>query len=331
MQRLGILILLLVVLGLAGGSIALVNGAFDISPAALEAKYRKPESQFRDIDGVRVHYVDEGQGPAVVLVHASFMNLHSWDALAAALRPNYRIIRLDLLTAGLTGPEPTGRYSMERNIELLGRLTAELGVDRYALIATSSGGTVAFRHAAMNPERVTRLVLINSAGMPRTAATDPNRARGGSIARWVQRYYRSRKYWQTALQQQFASGMAPPTELVERVYDMNRRAGRSAEGAQFLRNFKTGDPEATLAKIIAPTLILWGEGNITVSHLEADVFQLWLTAAPSLKKKYAKVGHYFYLEIPDEAHRDIENFLAGGLDDQLRVTRRLLPGPPPQL
>ncbi|HRX88099.1 MAG TPA: alpha/beta hydrolase [Steroidobacteraceae bacterium] len=331
MRRLGILLLSLVLLVLAGGSIALVTGAFDISPAALEAKYRKPESQFRDIDGVRVHYLDEGAGPAVVLVHASFMNLHSWDALAAALRPNYRVVRLDLLAAGLTGPDPTGRYSMDRNIQLLDRLTTELGVERYALIATSSGGTVAFRHAAANPERITRLILINSAGMPRTAATDPNRARGGRITRWVQRYYKSRSYWRTALQQQFTSGMAPPTELVDRVYDMNRRSGRNAEGAQFLRNFKTGDPEKTLARIVAPTLILWGEGNTTVSHLEADVFQLWMTAAPSLKKKYPQVGHYFYLEIPDEANRDIENFLAGQLDDQLRVTRRLPPGPPPQL
>ena len=111
------------------------------------------------------------------------------------------------------------------------------------------------------------------------------------------------------------------------VYDMNRRKGLAEEGSVFMRNYRTGDPEATLGRVRAPTMVLWGMGNITVSHLEADVFEHWLTGAPSLKKKYPRVGHYFYLEIPGEFNADVESFLSGKLDDALRRSVREVSAP----
>jgi pimeloyl-ACP methyl ester carboxylesterase len=295
---------------------------FQLPLKELEARYAAPTSRFMDIDGVRVHYIDEGSGPAVVLIHASFMNLRTWDSLAASLRGSHRVIRLDMLMAGLTGPDPKDRYSMEHNLELVERLTAALGVKEFALLGTSSGGIVAFRYAAAHPEQVRRLILVNSAGMPRTPVTDPNRARGSAWSRWWRSLHRSRGSWLEDLRHQFSSGVEPAASFVDMVYDMNRRAGLREEGGKFMRNFRTGDPEATLAKVKAPTLVLWGMGNITVDHLQADVFEHWLTGAPSLKKKYPKVGHYMYVEAPAEFERDVAAFLDGQLDAQLRTTVR---------
>jgi pimeloyl-ACP methyl ester carboxylesterase len=107
---------------------------------------------------------------------------------------------------------------------------------------------------------------------------------------------------------------------------MNRREGLREEGAAFLRNYRTGDPKVELAKVRAPTLIVWGMGNITVAHLEADVFQLWLTQAPSIKKKYPRYGHYIYMENPAIVIPDVRNFLEGRMDADLRVTRRMPSG-----
>ena len=312
----------LAVLGIAAWAIALTRGAFDLPLATLEQRYTTPASKFIDIDGVRVHYMDEGKGPPVVLVHASYMNLRTWDSLAASLQTRHRVIRLDLLMAGLTGPDPKRDYSMERNVFLLGKLADALRLERFALLATSSGGTIAFRYAAANPARIERLVLVNSAGMPRTPATDPNRPRGTALSQWIARYHRSHAYWQDNLVKQFAGSGPPPAWLVDMAFDMNRRAGLAAESAAYMKAFRTGDPEATLALIRAPTMVLWGMGNITVDHLQADVFEHWLIGAPSFKKKYPKVGHYFYLEIPEEFNRDVAAFLDGELDSQLRQTTR---------
>ncbi len=307
------------------GSVANAKAPYEIGLDELEARYADAASKFAVVDGVRVHYKDEGSGPVVVIVHASFLNLNSWDAVVAELARTHRVIRLDLLTAGLTRSDPKKGYSIERNTEMLEGLLKQLGVTRYALVATSSGGIVAFRHAAAHPEAVERLVLINSAGMPRSTVTDPNRARGSSLMRWIRDRYKSRSYWESTLKSQFTGGSTPDPAFVTRTYDMNRREGLREEGAAFLRNYRTGDPKAELAKVRAPTLIIWGMGNITVVHLEADVFQHWLTAAPSMIIKYPKLGHYLYVEEPQRVARDLEDFLQGRRDAELLVTRRVSP------
>ncbi len=312
-------IVAIALLGLGAAAVALRNGAFDITLADLATRYQTPESRFLEVGTARVHYRDEGAGPVVVLVHASYMNLRTWDSLTAALKASHRVIRLDLIPAGLTSGA-TSDLSFERNVEVLGALVDHLGVARFSLLGTSSGGTVAFRYAAQHPERVERLILVNSAGLPRTPVTDPNRPRGTAIERWINKYHRSRDYWLANLSKQFSGGSAPPAWLVDMVYDMNRRAGGVQQAEVSMRNFSTGDPQATLARVVAPTLVLWGVGNITVDHLQADVFQHWLRNAPTYVRKYPKVGHYLYLEIPDTFNRDVAAFVDGELDSELRVT-----------
>lgn len=304
---------------------ALAKAPYEIDHATLEARYADADSRFVEIDGVRLHYKDQGRGPVVVLVHASFLNLDAWTPVARELAATHRVIRFDMLTNGLTGDDPAQRYSIERNLEMLAGLLKHLGIDRHAIIGTSSGGIVAFRHAAAHPDTVERLILINSAGMPRTAATNPNRPRGSALRRWIEARYKSRSYWQDNLEAQFTGGTAPDPAFVTRTYDMNRRAGLREAGAIYLRNFRTGDPQSELAKVRAPTLVAWGIGNLTVSHLEADVMVHWLTGAPSLLVKYPKLGHYAYLEDPARIAADMKDFLLGRRDAELRVTQRISP------
>jgi len=51
----------------------------DTSVAEVEAKWATPPSQFVEIDGVRMHYRDEGEGPVVVLLHANYSSLFMWS------------------------------------------------------------------------------------------------------------------------------------------------------------------------------------------------------------------------------------------------------------
>lgn len=280
----------------------------------LESRYATPQSRFTNLGGVRVHYMDEGAGPAVVLLHASFMNLRSWDSLAKSLAAKHRVVRLDFLASGLTGPAPDQRYSYDRNLELLDELTERLGLNEFALVSTSSGSIVAFNFAALHPERVTRLVLINAAGLPRTASTDPNRPRGNPLMSWAAQRYQTRSMVRASLNINFIEPHEPPEWLVDMTYDMRRGKGRRKEGDLLFASFRTGDPETVLSKVKAPTLILWGLENQTVAHPQADIFRDWLTGAPTLVKKYPGVGHYLYLEIPEQVEADIDDFLAGRLD-----------------
>ena len=309
-------------LAVAAGAWLLDAGMLNLSLRELESRYAAPDSRFLDVDGVRVHYMDQGEGPAVLLLHASFMQLRTWDSMAAHLADRYRVVRPDLLISGLTGPEPDNDYSFDRSRELVIALMDELFIDHFAVVGTSSGGIVAFNLAADYPDRVSRLVLINSAGMPRTTATDPDRARRRGIDNWIRSRYQTRDMVRGVLDLNFIEPHEPPGWLVDMSYDFWRRDGGREAAATQMRNFRTGDPQTTLARVTSPTLILWGLDNATVMHLEADVFQHWLVNAPTSLKKYPGVGHYLYLEIPKQVETDVGQFLDGDLDSQLILVER---------
>lgn len=315
---------------LFAGWLVLSRGWLEIPLADLEKKYATPASRWMDIDGIRVHYFDElppgvTNPPVVVLSHASFMSLRSWDSLAAVLvRNGYRVVRMDYLNAGLTGFDTKGIDDMGRNTLILDELPGRLGVSRYHLIGTSSGGQLAFIHAGAHPERVDRLMLINSGGMPRTAQSNPNRGRGSAIQQWITRQYRSRSQWEADLGRNIPSLRPLPADFVEMVYDMNRRAGGRPAAAAYLRNFRTGDTADYLSKVRAPTMILQGMANPTLVHTEAELQSYWMTGAPTFIKKYPNYGHYPYIESPPEVEADVIRFLAGGYDAELRQTVRAL-------
>lgn len=303
---------------------AVASDPAEISLSDLRAKYADEGTRYITIDGADIHYRDEGQGPVVVLLHASFFNLAAWDLVAEELKANYRVIRFDFPNVGQSGPEtkepPGGKFDLiGRNVEVMSGLVNKLGLDTFALIATSSGGSVGFRYAAQYPEHVTRLVLINSAGMPRTARTDPNRARADT-AQWDGMPIRPLEFWEFTVNQNFPSDVDAPDWFVELGYDVNRRTDTTPVSKYF---FETGDPQTILSKIQAPTLLLWGMANPTVVHLEADVIEHWMTSAPTILKKYKGLGHYPYIEAPDVVIPDIAHFLAGEWDDDLRLTQRV--------
>jgi pimeloyl-ACP methyl ester carboxylesterase len=297
--------------------------------AEVRAKHQLPNSRYIDVDGVDLHYVDEGSGPPIVLLHASYMGLRSWDGIAARLKSDFRVIRLDFPNAGLSGPEtkpvPREKFNLiERNHEIVARFVDTLGLGQFNLVGTSSGGSVAFRYASRNAGRLQRLVLINSAGMPRTPQTDPLRERS-EFAEWSKMRVKPREFWAASLKQTFIYPNEPPEWLIDQEYDFRRREGLE----QTLVDdyvFTTGDTQAILAGIRAPTLIMWGKANPIVMHLEADVFAFWMTGAPTQIRKYEGLGHYPYIERVPAISSDLVAFFKGQLDDELRRTVRAKPG-----
>lgn len=317
-------ILAIAAVGFGGWALLLTSGVWDISLEDLRAKYETPTSKYVELDGMEIHYIDEGDGPVVVLSNASYHTTRAWDSMVENMTDRFRVIRFDFPGNGLSGLDAQGRYSPELYGEVITHLTEHLDIDTFHLVGTSSGGTVAFRYAAANPEKIDRFVLINSAGMPRTAVTNPNRERGSAFGRWVSSHHQSMDWWRTSLSSTITK--RPPFDWhVEMNYDMNRRDDRRETGALFRRNYITGDPSSVLDDITAPTAIFWGMENPTVMHLEANVIQLWMTGAPTIIKKYDKLGHYPYIEEPELVASDISAFLSGDWDDQLRQTQRVKP------
>ena len=105
----------------------------DIPLEDLTAKYSYPHSQFIEVDGINFHVLDEGNegDETVVLIHGHFGSLHMYDGWADILKEDYRVVRFDITSHGLTGPDPTGDYTRERTTYLTEKLFDRLDLDRF--------------------------------------------------------------------------------------------------------------------------------------------------------------------------------------------------------
>jgi sigma-B regulation protein RsbQ len=119
------------------------------------------EARVSSVDGVSIHYVAEGNGPAVVLAHCLDCNLHYWDIVAADLARDHRVVRLDLAGAGGSGANRK-TWSIESFAGDIRAVVNAAGVDRFTLVGHSMSGTVALETARQLGDRVIGVVPIDS-------------------------------------------------------------------------------------------------------------------------------------------------------------------------
>lgn len=284
--------------------------------AAVTARHADAQSRFVDVDGVRVHLKDQGQGPAILLVHGTLGDLSDWDGWAAALSARYRVLRLDLPGFGLTGPVRSGNYSVDRHLALVDGLMDELGIERFAIAGISYGGLVAFRYAATRTERVTALILTNSAGIetgrpgaaaPAAVASGAAQAAASAPAAPAQR----RNIFfdpvvtaddvQSNLLHMVSNPASITPQMVQRKLDYLNIQGRGEESAIGRNTYERGNPQRVLAHVRAPALVMWGAGNRALDTRTADEFAAAMKNACSVQRVLVPDGGH--LLIVDQAAR----------------------------
>ena len=115
------------------------------------------------IHGLRFHLTDWGPatGPALLLLHGVTGHARTWDAEAAALAARYRVIALDQRGHGDSDPAPDGDYSLTTLAGDIAAIVDALGLTRVSIVGLSLGGRIAIVYAALHPERVERLVVVD--------------------------------------------------------------------------------------------------------------------------------------------------------------------------
>jgi pimeloyl-ACP methyl ester carboxylesterase len=123
---------------------------------------------YLELDGGRLHWMSEGDGPAVVFVHGGSTDLRMWDDQVPALVHTHRVIRYDVRGRGQSTP-PGAPYSMAGDIVAL---LDHLGVASAAVIGFSTGGGVALDLAITHPDRTDAVMAIGVLLRPRDAAAE---------------------------------------------------------------------------------------------------------------------------------------------------------------
>jgi haloalkane dehalogenase len=126
----------------------------------------EPASDFLDLDGLRYHYLDEGAGEPVVMVHGNPTWSYYYRNLVAGLRESHRCIVPDHIGCGLSDKpgDDRYRYVLERRIDDLEQLLDHLAIrGGITLVVHDWGGPIGLGYATRHPERIARLVILNTA------------------------------------------------------------------------------------------------------------------------------------------------------------------------
>ena len=281
-----------------------------VSFAEVQAKYSDGSRQI-EVAGVNVNYRDEGNGPALVLLHGSFGSLRMFDDMVHELGDGFRTIRYDQPPSGLSGAVPP-EFSLTSEA-FLSEFLDRLGVDSVALLGTSSGGIIAYRFAATYPERVRAVILSN---IPPSAPVDNAgaRARLPLKLRWsmgtcIKARPFSRTCWRDFLFSYFERRQRVTEALVTEYYDLNRRPGAYEFTSMTAIMRDDGEVRRFLGAVKAPTQLIWGMLDPVLPPATLELLADRLSATTVRVDRLDDVNHYPPLEAPEEVAQLTRQFL----------------------
>lgn len=280
----------------------------DLPREVLVARYATPPSEFRTVAGITLHLRDEGprDAPAILLLHGFGTSLHLWDGWAPLLAHRFRVIRCDLPGFGLTGADPTRDYSDARAVAILAALLDDLGIARAHVVGSSMGGRIAWRFAAEHPSRVDHLVLMAPDGFS-------DSGRYGELPR-VPWFFRLLPWIlpERPLRKMLAASHGDPATLTDaifrRTHDLLRAPGVRRAMLDRMAVAAPYDPQPFLARITAPTLLLWGDTDRMVPYSHAEDYRRAIPHAETVV--LPGLGHAPMEEAPEVSLTPVIAFLS---------------------
>lgn len=121
--------------------------------------------------GMKIHYVEAGSGPVVVLLHGLGGSSQNWAFNTDVLAQKFRVVVPDQLGFGRSD-KPFTNYRVATYVDFLDEFLKELKIERAALVGNSMGGWIAAAYTLAHPEKVERLVLVDAAGFAPPANFD---------------------------------------------------------------------------------------------------------------------------------------------------------------
>jgi len=263
-------------------------------------------------DGLRMHYLDEGEGDPVLCLHGEPTWSFLYRKMVPGLTAAARVIAPDYFGFGRSDkPEDAGWYTFDRHCASIRRLVEQLDLRRVTVVVQDWGGPIGLRLAVEQPERVARLVILNTGlggGRPPSEAwlrfRDVVRAAGGD--------FQAGRLIRTAA----VRGLA---DAVVAAYDAPFPTAESKAGVLAFPEQVPIQPEhpntaplmairEALASWEKPTLVLFGDSDPIFRPEVADAIARWIPGALPAEL-VANAGHFVQEDAGEEVAARIVEFL----------------------
>jgi len=261
----------------------------------------------------RMHYVDEGSGEPIVFVHGTPTWSFEYRGLIRELRASRRCIAIDHLGFGLSERPAGFGYRPEDHARVFNEAIEKLGLERFTLVVHDFGGPIALPFAEAHPERIARLVVLNSFMWPLENPSFVRQAQiaGSALGRLMYRYLN------------FSLRVLMPS-----VYGDKRRLTRAVH-TQYLAPFEARAARETVLWALArallgshahyaalwanrarlaaiPTLILWGTRDRAFTP---EFLERWQHALPHAHiEQLDDAGHWPHEERPEIVLQALQRF-----------------------
>lgn len=270
------------------------------------------------VEGINIAHIERGNGDPLVLSHGSPTSSFLWRNMMDALSEHGRIIALDLPGFGYSDPPKDGDYTIANYARILESFLEALSVEEATILCHDYGGPIALAYALHHPEKVQRLVILNTflhTDLPpwplswRIAQTWPL----GEAIMWLA--------GGSIVRSSLEAGVADKSRITDDIYHRYYMPEGTPDklNASMLGTLRA-DYEEDVAFIESnphtinkPTLVLWGEKDAFFPIRLGE----WIhrDIAGSQMVKIPDAGHFVPEDRPHEAARIIGEFLESSSDD----------------
>jgi haloalkane dehalogenase len=290
------------------------------------ASYRKDlypfTGSYLNLDGVSLHYLDEGAGEPVIMLHGNPTWSFFYRNLILGLRQQCRVIVPDHIGCGLSDKPDESRYdfSLERRVRDVESLIDHLKLPgRFTLVMHDWGGMIGMTYAVRHPERINRLVLLNTAAfhLPPAKQLPPSLwvcrntplndflvRRSGLFCRLVTRW----------------GCRHPMPDRVREAYLSPHGSGESRLAhLRFVQDIPLKPQDRSYALVSevqdrlqtfrqTPTLICWGDKDFVFDH---HFLEVWKQTLPEAEiHRFPEAGHLVLEDAGDEILPLVQKFFA---------------------